>query len=80
MQAVGTGQGGRVDPPRCARCGDVIGVYEPLCVVTADGRQLRGSQLTLSRELGLPGSPAFHELCYLDIDHAPSGRAERDQH
>lgn len=77
MQVVGCGQGDRVDRPRCARCGDVIGVYEPLCVITADGRCLRGSPLTLSSELGLPGSSAFHELCYREIEGAPSGRADR---
>jgi hypothetical protein len=64
-----------MDRARCARCGDVIGVYEPLRVITADGRRVRGSPLTLSSELGLPGSSAFHEQCYREIEDAPTGRA-----
>jgi hypothetical protein len=64
-----------VDRPYCAHCGDVIGVYETLRVITADGRRLRGSPLTLSFELGLPGSSALHEHCYREFEDAPTGRA-----
>lgn len=48
----------------CARCGDVIGVYEPARVILDDGSELPGSLLTLRSELAAPGSIAVHERCY----------------
>ena len=50
--------------PRCAQCGDVIGVYEPARVTLADGTELRGSWVTLRSALELTGISAVHEHCY----------------
>ncbi len=52
---------------RCTHCGDVIGVYEPAWVILEDGTELRGSRLTLSLELEMPGSIAVHEYCHVDF-------------
>jgi hypothetical protein len=52
---------------RCAHCRDVIGVYEPAWVILDDGRELRGSWLTLGAELETPGSTAVHEGCYGEL-------------
>lgn len=53
-----------VDRLRCARCGDIIGVYEPTWVLGGDAGSLQGSWLTLRDELQPPGSTALHERCY----------------
>ena len=52
------------DRLRCAHCEDVIGVYEPLCVILSDGGVVDGSWLTRGRELEREGGVAFHERCY----------------
>lgn len=47
---------------RCARCGDVIGVYEPLVVVT-DGvvrRTSRAAEPQIAAKVG----DFYHEGCY----------------
>ncbi|MGO9823254.1 MAG: hypothetical protein ACLPTJ_21705 [Solirubrobacteraceae bacterium] len=49
---------------RCTHCGERIGVFEPAWVILEDGTELRGSCLTLSSELELPGSIAVHEHCH----------------
>ena len=51
-----------------ARCGDVIGVYEPARVIFDDGSELPGSLLTLHSELETPESIAVHERCYGKLD------------
>jgi hypothetical protein len=52
-----------MNQPLCARCGDVIGVYEPLRVFLSDDTMLEGSRLTLGAELQQAGSIAFHYQC-----------------
>jgi hypothetical protein len=52
------------DPPprvRCQQCGDVIGIYEPLVLLTATGRR----ETSLAAEPGLSGArPAvYHSTC-----------------
>ena len=46
---------------RCGACGDVIGVYEPMLAILADGSEHAGSRLTLDSELEHPQSVALHE-------------------
>jgi len=48
---------------RCARCNEVIGVYEPMVVISPEGRRSVGGQLTLRSELAEPGSVATHYEC-----------------
>jgi hypothetical protein len=57
----------------CAHCGDVIGSYEPIRVVLADGSDRHVGMLTLSAVLALSGSLALHEGCH------PALGAERAQ-
>lgn len=44
-------EGPEVDPRRCRHCGESIGVYEPIRVLSADGTARMGSWLTLRDEL-----------------------------
>ncbi len=46
---------------RCARCGDVIGTYEPL-VVLHDGRALDSSKAEMAG--GVPPGECYHDACY----------------
>ncbi len=46
---------------RCARCGDVIGAYEPL-VVLRHGRALDTSKAEM--EDGIPPGECYHGACY----------------
>jgi hypothetical protein len=47
---------------RCAHCGDIIGVYEPM-VRVEDGRARRTSALA-ERGADGPPAPSFHDACY----------------
>ena len=49
-------------PMRCARCGDVIGIYEPL-VLLADGLARTTSAASEPRVGEEPGEH-FHRACY----------------
>lgn len=55
-------------PVRCHHCGDVIGVYEPLVVMTETGTR----ETSLAAEPDLTGvpSPVYHCAC---SDHAAKG-------
>ncbi len=53
-----------MDHPRCARCQDIIGVYEPMMVILRDGNECAGSRLTLESELNEPGSVTLHDHCH----------------
>lgn len=61
-----------VDVVRCAFCGEIVGVYEPACLIEADGRVREGSRLTLRAELERPGAVVLHAGCF-------SARREREQ-
>ena len=63
-------QCGGMNRPRCARCGDVIGVYEPLRLFLSDDTVIEGSWLTLRAELQQEGSIAFHHQC-LSVTEGP---------
>jgi hypothetical protein len=65
----------------CCECGVVIGVYEPIVVIAADGRERTGSRLTLGEELAPADTVALHADCHracedgsleapADLDHA----------
>jgi len=53
-----------MEPVRCARCAEIIGVYEPVRVVLSDGTDRHGSLLSLDDELRMRGSIVVHERCY----------------
>ena len=55
---------GRECTGRIARCLKIIGVYEPLRVMQADGTELTGSALTLAEQFEAPGSVALYTRCY----------------
>jgi len=58
---------------RCAHCGDVIGVYEPLIVVDGSGTRLTSR----AAEPGLAGDAAehYHGTCH-GVLHAREAAAE----
>jgi len=65
-----------MEPARCTRCDDVIGVYEPLVVVDADG--VRHTALAAEPHLAAQrrgGDALYHRLCYaaLQIAHGGNG-------
>jgi hypothetical protein len=47
---------------RCAHCGDVIGVYEPL-ILAGDG-EVRETSVAAERDVGLARSARYHRACY----------------
>jgi hypothetical protein len=52
--------------PCCDRCGDIIGVYEPLTWMGADGEPVESSWLHVARDPAAeaPGSVFFHRACF----------------
>jgi hypothetical protein len=54
--------------PRCRRCGDVIGAYEPMVLVT-DGRARITSRAAVG-DRPAHESECFHERCYADAHDA----------
>ncbi|HXR28478.1 MAG TPA: hypothetical protein VN772_02785 [Solirubrobacteraceae bacterium] len=55
--------GGLMDEiPRCRRCGEIIGVYEPL-VTLVEGRPWETSRLADPLAAALDGG-AYHRACY----------------
>jgi len=46
---------------RCQHCGDVIGIYEPLVLLSESGR--RETSLAAEPELSGAPSPAYHRAC-----------------
>lgn len=59
---------------RCARCGDVIGIYEPLIVVSGD--RVRETSLAAEPELPLAGAEHYHRACYAG---SPPARHDDEQ-
>lgn len=56
--------------PRCARCGDRIGVYEPVWLERSDGTRVRSGRLTLG---DVPaGGRLFHLGCLAGDNRDPS--------
>ena len=65
------------DRPRCAHCGEIIGVYEPARLRLADGTTLRVSPSTLWAEPVAPGSVPLHAACSeVFAQEPPDGRAD----
>lgn len=56
-------QAKRMERLRCSACGDLIGVYEPICAILPDGSKRPGSRLSLDVELKQPSTVALHERC-----------------
>ncbi len=50
---------------RCARCGDVIGVYEP--VVLLEGQNERLSSRLVEPQLDQPTGEIYHEACWHEL-------------
>jgi hypothetical protein len=64
-------RGARVDEMetfRCTRCGEVIGVYEPLVVRTELGA--RSTSRAAEPEMKAAGATHFHRACYAAIGAA----------
>lgn len=51
------------DRPRCTRCGDVVGAFEPAVFVIGEVRLVYGSPLSVSREVRRRGA-ASHLACW----------------
>jgi hypothetical protein len=51
------------DLPNCHHCGEVIGVYEPMVVVTR-GVPLRTSRAALRDDARTADDPCFHSECF----------------
>lgn len=56
------GLGGRFEPVRCAHCGDVIGVYEPL--VARAGDEVRESSRAAEPDVADHGAVLYHRECF----------------
>jgi hypothetical protein len=70
-------QDGDLDRLGCAHSGEIVGVYEPMRLLLADGRDRRGSPLTPGDQLEAPGSTAVHEARYDSFaQQRAGGRAE----
>lgn len=65
-------RGATESPPRCSRCGDVVGVYEP-AVLVRDGRALRTSRAARDFDLGAD-TEIYHRDCYAEIRGEPPAR------
>lgn len=57
-----------IEPPRCAHCGEVIGVYEPL-VALARGRA-RETSVAAEAVSANCDADCFHRACYEDSRHS----------
>ena len=49
-------------PPRCAACGEIIGVYEPLVHVA--GRLVRQTSRAAEPDACFSGGACYHAACY----------------
>lgn len=58
---------------RCKRCGEVVGVYEPMIVV-ADGDAHRTS-LAASGRAAVEAAECYYAACYLDPADTAQARA-----
>jgi hypothetical protein len=54
---------------RCTRCGDVIGVYEPMVVVRG-ADEARETSRAADPALPLVGAEHFHSECYAAMSRA----------
>jgi hypothetical protein len=56
---------------RCVRCGDVIGVYEPVVVCLDD--EVRESSRAAEPSLPLPRAEHFHRDCFASTKRSVKG-------
>jgi hypothetical protein len=61
-------QDARVDRPRCAYCGEIVGVYERARLLLADGSDRRGSPPTFGDARHAPGASVVHKGCYPEFE------------
>jgi hypothetical protein len=57
-----------ISPPRCATCGDVIGVYELLVHIVDD--QARETSRAAEDAEWYPAGACWHVACYTAVDAA----------
>jgi hypothetical protein len=50
--------------PRCANCGEIIGVYEPVWLRLCGGSDRHGSRLTLRAEASTARTVVAHARCF----------------
>jgi hypothetical protein len=63
----------------CARCGDRIGVYEPIWLGLVDGSFHRSSYLNLGDHPGHDPSRLWHLDCLIPEGSQPGGLGARDE-
>ena len=69
-----------MDRLRCIYCGEIVGVYEPIRLLLADGSDRRGSTLSLGDQLAAPCRAVVHERCHATYERGRApGHAEADQ-
>jgi hypothetical protein len=61
---------------RCQRCGDVIGTYEPM-IVLSDGARHETS-LAASPKLAGEGAEHYHSACFAQL-HGHSGHPNKEK-
>jgi hypothetical protein len=54
-----------VDDLRCARCGEIIGIYEPTIVLA--GEEIRETARAADDRLPVKGAAHYHRDCYAAI-------------
>lgn len=57
-----------MDRRRCAVCGEIIDITEPVVLVLADGSTRGGSLLTLGEQVHLARSGVVHAGCYEQLE------------
>lgn len=55
--------------PRCARCGDVVGVYEPAVLVVDDGT-IRDTSIAAERTSNAAAGAWHHRDCFFSVAEA----------
>lgn len=58
-------------PVICPMCGDVVGVYEPVLVVTTGFARM--SSIAREPDLGYGGQVIMHQACGRDLDALDAG-------
>jgi hypothetical protein len=62
------------EPLRCGRCGEIIGVYEPL--VLLEGRAARSTSCAAEPELMRATGDFFHRACHVAAHAEHDGQSD----